>query len=336
MSTDSPDFNLLEHLLAGAIATSAAVSAMHPMDTVKTVLQHSRGQSLNSYSIADWNMNSALNSRSTAFSVALRLLKEKGVSGFYQGLGANVGAQTPAGAIKFAVYEILKQKSEQLVDSKWRTSMEFVCAALAFVACSFVLVPGEVVKQRLQSGVYSSMRTGVAETWKTYGISGFYAGYGATLLRDIPYTMLEFGLYEQLKRLFRGIYKKDSLPPPIEWLLGGLAGGCTGFLTTPFDVLKTRLMTAQHTTRQEMWPLFQSIIRRDGLPGLFCGSLTRVFWLIPFTAVFFGVHEASKRAIIRWKHHRLLFSNKRQTTLTGFCEVKLCKRQTPSCFVPLW
>ncbi|EME27681.1 mitochondrial carrier (BOU / S-adenosylmethionine carrier) [Galdieria sulphuraria] len=324
MSTDSVDFTLWDHLFAGAIATSAAVSTMHPMDTIKTILQHSQGK--NPSFKADLSVDSVLHSRSSALTVAGQLFRKRGISGFYQGLGANVGAQTPAGAIKFAVYGILKQKSERVFDPKWRSFVEFGCAALAFIACSVVLVPGEVVKQRLQSGMYSSMRAGVVETWRARGISGFYAGYGATLLRDIPYTMLEFGLYEQFKRLFRGSYKKDILPPHIEWFLGGLAGGCTGFLTTPFDVLKTHLMTGQHS--QGIWPLFHNIVQRDGLSGLFCGGLTRVLWLIPFTAVFFGVHEASKRAMIGLKRHRLFSIHTR--SVVGFCQpMKLRKRRTP-------
>ncbi|GJQ14966.1 hypothetical protein GpartN1_g6757.t1 [Galdieria partita] len=329
MSADSVDCTLWDHLLAGAIATSAAVSTMHPMDTIKTILQHSQGKILSS--VADYSSESLVPSHSSALTIAGRLFKKRGVAGFYQGVGANIGAQTPAGAIKFAVYEILKRKSELVFDPKWRISVEFGCAALAFIACSVVLVPGEVVKQRLQSGVYSSMLAGVVETWKAYGVSGFYAGYGATLLRDIPYTMLEFGLYEQFKRLFRGVYKKETLPPHIEWLLGGLAGGCTGFLTTPFDVIKTHLMTGQHT--QGIWALFRNIVQRDGLSGLFCGGLTRVFWLIPFTAVFFGVHEASKRVLVSFKLKRL--RSTRLSTAVGFCEprMKLRKRQTP-CFIP--
>jgi Mitochondrial carrier protein len=60
-------------------------------------------------------------------------------------------------------------------------------------ACSFVLVPGEVLKTRLQAG--SGTLPGViASILKQDGILGFFAGYGATLLRDVPYTMLELGV----------------------------------------------------------------------------------------------------------------------------------------------
>ncbi len=64
----------------------------------------------------------------------------------------------------------------------------YVAAAAAFIASSVVLVPGELLKQRLQMGQISSVRQGIPQIFKSEGILGFYAGYSGVCLRDIPYT----------------------------------------------------------------------------------------------------------------------------------------------------
>mmetsp|Transcript_8323 Transcript_8323/g.17902 ORF Transcript_8323/g.17902 Transcript_8323/m.17902 type:complete len:85 (+) Transcript_8323:1-255(+) len=40
------------------------------------------------------------------------------------------------------------------------------------------------------------------------------------------------------------------------------------------------------------------IAREDGFKALFRGSSARTLWLVPFTVVFFGVHELSKRKLL--------------------------------------
>lgn len=166
-----------------------------------------------------------------------------------------------------------------------------------------MLVPGELLKQRLQAGVYPSMTSAVSNMIRHEGLRTMYTGYKATLARDIPYTMLEFGLYAQFKRVLRAMLAKDALTPGQELAVGGVAGGCTGFLTTPLDLAKTRLMTQGGglgggvKQYNGIVDVLVKVGRTEGLQGLFKGSTARVVWLIPFTAVYFGVHEATKRAL---------------------------------------
>ena len=85
-------------------------------------------------------------------------------------------------------------------DTKMLPLLLFVGAALAFVASSITLVPGEVLKQALQMEQYESLPAAVQGIYQHSGWAGFYTGYEAVLCRDVPYTMLELGLYELFKR----------------------------------------------------------------------------------------------------------------------------------------
>ncbi|GAB0493418.1 hypothetical protein MMPV_004700 [Pyropia vietnamensis] len=301
----SDGLHIPDHMLAGAAATASAVTVMHPLDTVKVHMQRA---------------SAGAGAPQSIVSSFRSIVSGSGVGGLYRGVGASVAGQGPAGAVKFAVYEGLTQAVGPRVPTDAKVLADFACAAAAFVACSVVLLPAEVLKQRLQAGVYASAREGIREVWAREGIRGFYRGWTATCVRDVPYSMLEFGLYGQFKRVARGLLARREGHPthgpaavatPVrlsakqEWLIGGLAGGCTGFLTTPLDVAKTRLMTQVHLpVEQQSRGILQALSRvvaSDGLPGIFCGGSARVAWLIPFTAVFFGVHEASKRALLRRK-----------------------------------
>ena len=80
---------------------------------------------------------------------------------------------------------------------------------------------------------------------------GFYAGFGPFVLRDIPFSAIQFPLYELLKMTSISLLARKSgvseteykLPGVVSSINGSIAGATSGLLTTPLDVLKTRRMT---------------------------------------------------------------------------------------------
>ena len=106
----------------------------------------------------------------------------------------------------------------------------------------------------MQIGIYTSTREAVFEIWQTKGLrKGFYAGFGSFILRDIPFSAIQFPFYELLKMAsIRIKSKRDGtaveqthLSGIVNSVNGSIAGATSGFLTTPLDVLKTRQMTFQ-------------------------------------------------------------------------------------------
>ena len=75
-------------------------------------------------------------------------------------------------------------------------------------------------------------------------MKGFFVGYGATLLRDVPYTMLELGLYENIKVLIKSNKQKSKkeLSSNDELVAAAVTGAIVSLITTPLDVVKTKLM----------------------------------------------------------------------------------------------
>lgn len=59
------------------------------------------------------------------------------------------------------------------------------------------------------------------------GLRGMYAGYGAFMLRDLPFDAIEFVAYEQIKKAY-GASVGRELNPGETSLIGAFAGGFTG------------------------------------------------------------------------------------------------------------
>jgi len=269
--------------------------AMHPVDCIKTLQQSNEGVGLN------------------MLQASSRILKTQGLGGFYKGLGTYVTADGIAGSIKFATYETLKKvlKNNLSDDPKKAEQQErwgmFIAAGAAFIASSVVLVPGELIKQRMQMGQISSVGEGIKTIFKNEGILGFFSGYGGVCFRDVPYTMLELGLYDNFKSLYLKYKTKkspSSNPSTIELtqfdeiLCAALTGGLTGYFTNPADVVKTKLMT-DTSLYTGFFDAGRKQISSQGMSSLFNGGVARVAWLMPFTAIYLPVYEEIKRNLVR-------------------------------------
>lgn len=80
------------------------------------------------------------------------------------------------------------------------------------------------------------------QLFKEKGIFGLYKGLGATMLRDVSFSVIYFPLFATLNSL--GPRRNDGSGEAVFWcsLLSGCVAGATGALAVnPFDVVKTRL-----------------------------------------------------------------------------------------------
>ena len=145
--------------------------------------------------------------------------------------------------------------------------------------------PLEIVKIRLQvQGEVAKTVEGVprrSAMWivKNLGLVGLYKGASACLLRDIPFSAIYFPSYNHLKRDFFGESQTKKLGIVQLLTAGAIAGMPAAYLTTPCDVIKTRLQVEARKGETKYTSLRQcarSIWQEEGFRAFFKGGPARV------------------------------------------------------------
>lgn len=258
---------LFEGFIAGGAAGVVVETALYPIDTIKTRLQAVRGGGKINF------------------------------KGLYSGLAGNLAGVLPASALFVGVYEPTKQKLLQIFPENLSAAAHLTAGAIGGFAASLIRVPTEVVKQRLQTGQFASAPDAVRLIASKEGFKGLYAGYGSFLLRDLPFDAIQFCIYEQLRIGYKAAARRD-LNDPENAIIGAFAGALTGAITTPLDVIKTRLMVQGSADQYKgIFDCVQTIVRDEGPSALLKGIGPRVMWIGIGGSIFFGVLESTKRML---------------------------------------
>ena len=258
-------------MIAGLVATALSEFILTPLDAIKTLQQETALQL-------------------GVVAAAQRLFGRSGVRGLFAGGGEFLAFNALGGGIKFGVYERCLAKLRTVSRSGGAVVLlgTYVAAALSFFASSLVMVPGELIKMRLQIGRYTSLGHGVASIYASAGLLGFYEGFWAVCLREIPYTMLELGLYETMQAFARRARAKTELNAVEKAVCATVTGTATGWLTNPLDLVKTRLMAGSRDGG--LVACFRSV-QEEG--GLFKGAGARATSMLISFPIYFALYDAT-------------------------------------------
>lgn len=171
-------------------------------------------------------------------------------------------------------------------------------------------VPMEVIAKRMQvaslgpAPSYSSVPHTARSIFQREGKLGLFAGFWPTMVRDIPFAALQFGLFTLAKDQYRQVIGRYELNDVEASALGTAVGAVAAILTNPFDVIKTRFMTQgigplrkYHTVLQCM----RRIVTEEGAWSLSRGVLARVLWIAPGSGIQLSVYErTSKNLKAHW------------------------------------
>lgn len=100
--------------------------------------------------------------------------------------------------------------------------------------------PMEITKIRMQmqATLPVDQRMSAVQLVRQMGIRGLYSGTVATLTRDVPFSVVFFPGYANLKAMLADENGNNSILSLL--VAGGTAGSVSAGLVTPTDVVKTR------------------------------------------------------------------------------------------------
>lgn len=114
---------------------------------------------------------------------------------------------------------------------------------------------------------------------RNLGLVGLYKGASACLLRDVPFSAIYFPSYNHLKRDFFGEGPNKKLGILQLLTAGAIAGMPAAYLTTPCDVIKTRLQVEARkgdTAYTSLRHCARTIWHEEGFKAFFKGGPARI------------------------------------------------------------
>ncbi|KAL4919744.1 mitochondrial carrier domain-containing protein [Aspergillus aurantiobrunneus] len=291
---------------SGAVAGLTVDCSLYPLDTIKTRLQKARHHGRPSVP------SSNLSFRQT-------------IRGIYAGLPSVLFGSAPSAASFFIVYDGVKRSflSSTHPESQSRSHIiltQSLASSMGEIAACAVRVPMEVVKQRAQAGLFGgssllALRDILAlrhpdpasGAKRGYGqvIRELYRGASITIAREIPFTVLQFTMWEAMKETYAkrrqaeaglGTSVSGQVPASTSAFFGSIAGAISAGLTTPLDVIKTRVMLARRGDGAEaksgvrIKDVVQEIAK-EGFGAFWRGIQPRVAWIGIGGAVFLGSYQ---------------------------------------------
>ncbi|CAM0950563.1 unnamed protein product [Alopecurus aequalis] len=267
--------NVLKSALAGGLASALSTSMLHPIDTMKTRVQAS----------------------TLSFPELISKLPQIGVQGLYRGSIPAILGQFSSHGLRTGIFEASKLILVRVAPTLPEIQVQSLASFCSTILGTAVRIPCEVLKQRLQAGIFDNVGEAIVGTMQKDGIRGFFRGTGATLCREVPFYVAGMCLYGEAKKAAQHLLSRD-LEPWETIAVGALSGGLAAVVTTPFDVMKTRMMTAPPGSPVSMQLIVFSILRNEGPLGLFKGAIPRFFWIAPLGAMNFAGYELAKKAMI--------------------------------------
>lgn len=201
----------------------------------------------------------------------------------------------------FVSYEHTKAQLRARRDStgRWKDARDHMLAAsVGEIAACAVRVPTEVIKQRAQAQVGRGsweVLQHILQRRGRLGVTGIwlqlYRGWSITVMRELPFTAIQFPIWEALKG-----HHAETVTAIESALYGSLSGAIAAGVTTPLDVIKTRMMLAPE--KESAVQLTRRIWADSGPRAFLAGIGPRIMWISAGGAIFLGSYQWASNLIL--------------------------------------
>ncbi len=290
----------LSHAVDGAIGGLTAGIIVQPLQVIKTAFQirpHSHTQSQPT--------TTAPGSGRSFFQLARLIYAEEGIKGFYRGFVPGCIKSSVAAAIYFYLLNASRKFYSGIVSHK--SLSDFLSAMTARATQTLITNPIIIVKTRFEVigfNEYKNMLDAFAQIYRNEGLASFFTnGIGVALLKDVPFSAIQFPIYEQTKIFFLAALQRAGFnieSKKVKVLNFAFSSLCATFIscvvTNPLDVIRTRVLFQYYNKNVQqhyrgITDAFVKMVKNDGMKGLFFGLETRFIKKIVGAIVLWTVYE---------------------------------------------
>ncbi|KAJ9477687.1 Mitochondrial RNA-splicing protein MRS4 [Pseudozyma hubeiensis] len=263
------------NMIAGSLAGISEHAAMYPVDVIRTRMQVLSATPAATYT----GVIQAFN----------RISSVEGMRTLWRGVASVIMGAGPAHAVYFGTYETVKEATGGNREGHQFASTAFAGASATIAADAF-MNPFDVIKQRMQmhGSQHRTVMQCASTVYKQEGLRAFYVSYPTTLTMTVPFTAVQFSVYEWAKKVLN---PSETYSPMTHVSAGAFSGAVAAAVTNPLDVAKTLLQTRGSSTDPQirnasgMFEAFKIINAREGIKGFARGLSPRVLTFMPSNAL---------------------------------------------------
>mmetsp|Transcript_13046 Transcript_13046/g.19196 ORF Transcript_13046/g.19196 Transcript_13046/m.19196 type:complete len:302 (-) Transcript_13046:262-1167(-) len=170
----------------------------------------------------------------------------------------------------------------------------------AVITVSFIH-PIDVIKTRIQiSPEYSKLGMGgtAGKIVSSDGVAALWNGVNAAWLREASYTSLRLGLYEPCKVAF-GCTTPETTTFIKKFAAGSAAGALGSLAGNPFDVLKTKMMTAEGAGTPSLGKTAVELFKNQGIGGFYRGIDSNVMRAMVLNGTKMACYDQAKGLVVQ-------------------------------------
>lgn len=298
--------------IEGGLASIVAGCSTHPFDLIKVRMQLSEGE-------ADFLAVAAASTGKYGggggggggggygpIGIGIRLVQAEGFQALFCGVSATILRQSLYSTTRMGVYEVLKDQwvgSSCTAGARLPLCKKVAAAVIAGGVGAAVGNPADVAMVRMQAdGLlppserrnYKSVVDALVQMVTNEGLGSLWTGSSLAIQRAMIVTACQLATYDHVKEnlvLHAPLLRGNALA--LCFVASFSAGFVASLASNPIDVVKTRIMHMNSTSRGRSKPYNNALdcalktIRAEGGLALYKGFLPTLTRQAPFTVVLF-------------------------------------------------